>query len=102
MCAEKTLNNAYIWLVLTLKDPMAGSPVLLALLGAAGLGVPFSLESVPWLEADLAVWDMVEEFCRPVKVTHRQLNDNKVNQGSHLDEVVGEGMRDEYCRLKGE
>ena len=53
-------EDPYIWLVLTLKFPMAGSPVLLALLGAAGLGVPFSLESVPWLEADLAVWDMVE------------------------------------------
>lgn len=38
---------------------MPGSPVLVALLEAAGAGAPLSLASVPWLEADLAVWDMV-------------------------------------------
>ncbi|KAG7231778.1 hypothetical protein INR49_010383 [Caranx melampygus] len=36
-------------------DPMPGSPVLVALLEAAGAGAPLSLASVPWLEADLAV-----------------------------------------------
>ena len=40
---------------LTLKLPMPGSPVLVALLLAAGAGAPLSLASVPWLEADLAV-----------------------------------------------
>lgn len=39
-----------------------GSPVLEALLVAAGAGAPLSLASVPWLEADLAVWDMVKGF----------------------------------------
>lgn len=34
---------------------MLGSPVLVALLVAAGAGVPLSLASVPWLAADLAV-----------------------------------------------
>ena len=39
---------------------MPGSPVLVALLVAAGAGVPLSLASVPWLAADLAVWDMAK------------------------------------------
>lgn len=55
-------RKAMTWL--TLKDPMPGSPVLVALLEAAGAGAPLSLASVPWLEADLAVWDMARGFRR--------------------------------------
>lgn len=55
-------QKALAWL--TLKDPMPGSPVLVALLEAAGAGAPLSLASVPWLEADLAVWDMARGFRR--------------------------------------